>query len=300
MKTKHSKGSKSSRKRILWILLCIAAVLLLSFAVFWLWPRNDLIASRYEVTAQVPEAIRIVQLSDLHNREFGEGNCELIEAVRAERPDLIFMTGDMVTTSIPTYEPAVHLVSKLSEIAPVYYSYGNHETTWLTQYDTDLRALLEEAGAVVLDLEFTDLSVNGGELRIGGYFGYYGTPHVETHDPELQQKKNDFVRDFADTDRCKLLLCHAPTTWLDWNGIDRYDAGIVFCGHYHGGQVRIPIINRGVYAPYVGLFPKYTYGCFIGSRSSCILSTGLGTTADLPRIYNPPEICVVDLLPSRN
>jgi len=68
-------------------------------------------------------------------------------------------------------------------------------------------------------------------------------------------------------------------------------------GHYHGGQVRFPLINRGLYAPYVGWLPEYTKGVFEGEFATCVLSAGLGSTDGIPRIYNPPEIVVVDLVP---
>ena len=75
-----------------------------------------------------------------------------------------------------------------------------------------------------------------------------------------------------------------------------YDVDLIFCGHYHGGQVRIPVLNQGLYAPYVGWWPKYSHGLYDGKYSTVILSTGLGSGSQwIPRVFNPPEIVVCDL-----
>ena len=104
----------------------------------------------------------------------------------------------------------------------------------------------------------------------------------------------DFAEQFERTDRLKFLLCHIPTAWLDWEYIDCYPVDVVFSGHYHGGQIRLPGIG-GLVAPYVGLFPEYTKGVFYGEQAVCVLSAGVGTEENIPRINNFPEVVVVDL-----
>ena len=291
---RKAEGVKK-RKRIIWLPLCMVAAAML----YWLWPR-PLTVTHYEVEAQVTEPLRIVQLSDLHGRKFGKDNEKLISMVREQQPDLIFLTGDMFSRNDTDHSAVLRLISDLREISPVYYSYGNHEEDWLKSHRADLKAELTQAGATVLDLEYEDLAVKGQALRIGGYSGYYRTPAMETSDPELQNRKLAFADDFENTERQKLLLCHIPTSWTDWERINKHEVGIVFCGHYHGGQVRFPLIDRGLYAPYVKWFPKYTRGVFYGKSAVCVLSAGLGCGRNLPRIYNPPEIVTVDLIPNRS
>ena len=266
--------------------------------VFWLWPRG-LTDTQYEIEADITKPIRIVQLSDLHGAQFDENNQELILLVKEQQPDLIFMTGDMLDCEEADVDEICSLISKLSEIAPVYYSYGNHETELMRSSAIDLKTLLEKAGARVLELEYEDVTVNGQELRIGGYAGYYRTPVMDTTDEAEQAEMLAFADDFENTDRQKLLLAHIATSWTDWERINKHLVGVVFSGHYHGGQVRFPLINRGLYAPYVGWFPEYTKGVFEGDCATCVLSAGLGSTPGIPRIYNAPEIVVVDLVPEK-
>lgn len=160
-----------------------------------------------------------------------------------------------------------------------------------------LEPLLVDAGAVVVDCSYVDVTVKGQELRIGGYHGYWRQPHMFQVTEEQKAAELVFFQQFEDTDRVKLLLSHIPTTWLDWNYIDKYPAGIVFSGHYHGGQIKLPLIG-GLYAPYVGALPEYTEGLFQGHEATCILSAGLGSDENIPRINNLPQIVVVDLMPS--
>lgn len=278
-----------SKVKLIFLLVLFAAI------AFWLWPRG-LTDTHYEIKADVTKPIRVVQLTDLHGRQFGENNQKLVSLVKEQRPDLIFITGDMLNAEEMNLNEVCSLVSQLTEIAPVYYSYGNQETSMIAA-EIDTKTPIEEAGANVLELEYDDVTVKGQVLRIGGYAGYYRTPGMDTTDDEAITEKFAFADDFEKTDRQKLLLAHIATSWTDWERIDNHPVGVVFCGHYHGGQIRFPIVNRGLFAPYVGWFPEYTKGVYEGDCATCVLSAGLGSTPGIPRIYNPPEIVVVDLVP---
>lgn len=255
---------------------------------------TELTVARYEVPAELSEPIRIVQLTDLHSWEFGDENRELVELVAAQEPDLILMTGDMMDRSDENADVVCSLIRELVTVAPVYYGYGNHEYEWMRSHAESLTSELTEAGAVVLDVAYTDISVNGQELRLGGYHGYYRQPHMFEVTEEEKAAQLAFCDDFEDTDRYKILLSHIPTTWLDWGYIDKFPVDLVLSGHYHGGQIRLPLVG-GVYAPYIGLFPPYTEGIYTGTQATCILSTGLGSSPGIPRINNLPQITVVDL-----
>lgn len=283
------------RKKLLRILLvCIVIVVIILGVILWL-SANLLTVTRYSIEEKITNTIRIVQLTDLHNKEFGNNNSKLVEKVSEQDPDLIFMTGDMFNLD-DDLEVICNCIEQLAKNAPVYYGYGNHEMDWEKGSLDDLKEALTQAGATVLNCEYKDVEVNGQEFRIGGYYGYYRAPHMRTNDEEEQAEEIAFADEFEDTDNLKLLLCHIPTAWVDWEYIDMYPVDVVFCGHYHGGQIRIPFIG-GLYAPYVGWFPENTEGLFGGEYADCVLSTGLGSEPMLPRVNNLPEIVVVDLIP---
>ena len=117
---------------------------------------------------------------------------------------------------------------------------------------------------------------------------------MRTADENEQKAEIAFAANFENTENIKLLLCHIPTAWVDWGYIDKYPVDVVFTGHYHGGQIRIPFVG-GLYAPYVGWFPENTKGMFEGEKATCILSTGLGSENWIPRIHNPAEIVVLNI-----
>lgn len=277
---------------LLTLLIIIVAAVIYNYDI-----SKDISVTSYNIQTDILESIRIVHLSDLHDTEFGEGNSLLIDMVADQNPDLIVMTGDMINRDDENLDIIEKLISDLSKVAPVYYGYGNHETAWEEKFGMELHNVLSSAGAIVLNNEYTDVEINGQALRIGGYMGYYRQPGMLTKDESQKKLELAFADDFENTDRYKILLNHIPTAWLDWDYINKYPVDVVFSGHYHGGVIRIPIIDRGVYAPYVGLFPPYTKGVFAGSTATCVLSAGLGSEHAIPRLNNPPQIVVVDLIP---
>ena len=287
------------RKRIFIIALAILILVSLAASIIAGYVNSlELTFRLCSIPAEVAEKIRIVQLSDLHNTEYGENNTDLISLVAEQKPDLIVMSGDMINAEDEDIGVLLTLISGLSEIAPVYFGCGNHEVSWQEIWQRDLKSELENAGAVVLNNTYIDIAVNETKLRIGGIMGYYRQPGMLTNDPEEKESELAFAEEFESTDRMKLLINHIPTQWVDWGYIDKYPVDLVFCGHYHGGVVRLPLINRGVYAPYVGWFPPYTKGIFAGEKATCILSSGLGSEYVIPRLNNPPEVVVTELLPS--
>ena len=189
------------------ILRTMLIVLGLLFALFLYY----LISSRFlqvrteTVSADVREPIRVVQLTDLHNAQFGDQNSKLVSLVKAQNPDLIVMTGDMLNRDDPSTEIVEQLIRDLVPIAPVYFGYGNHETTWEANYQKDLHEIFSAAGATVLESEYVDVEINGQPLRIGGYMGYWWQPHMMTKDPAQKEREYQFFHDFRDTDRQMIL-----------------------------------------------------------------------------------------------
>lgn len=276
--------------------ILLLATFLLAAMTVYIMLQTPLTVVRYEIETNFTETIRIVHLTDLHGWSHGENNRELIQLVKDQNPDLILMTGDMMDREEEGPEVVCGLIAALKDTAPIYFSYGNHECQWMKKTGTDLRPILTEAGATVLNVEYLDREIKGQPVRLGGYYNYYRQPHLLNDNPEEIRAERAFADDFENTDRYKILLSHIATSWMDWTCIDRHPVGLVFTGHYHGGQVRLPLIG-GLVAPYVGWFPEYTEGMYVGEKATAILSTGLGSSPGIPRVNNPPQLVVVDLIP---
>lgn len=273
--------------RILFLILALA-LLISAFR-----GRYALTVSHYTLqTEKLTEGIRIVHLSDLHNRSFGENNRRLLKQVEAQKPDLIFVTGDCVTRSKPERQVSLDLLTALTKIAPVYVSMGNHEEAYDLRNGTDLYALYTETGARVLEKEYADITIRGQALRVGGIYGYCDPESVPSPD-------GDFLQDFRNTGRYTLLLCHRPVSWMEKDALEFWSVDSVYAGHAHGGQIRLPLIGA-VIAPDQGIFPGWVEGVHYAEDGmrALIISRGLGSSIFAPRISNDPELVVVDILPA--
>lgn len=238
---------------------------------------------------KIKHNFKIAQLTDLHNYQFGSKNQRLISKVTVEAPDVIFLTGDMLNADEERTDILTDLIRQLVLIAPVYASLGNHELEYMQlSGNRDLIAQMEEAGAVVLDKEYIDMEINGQEVRLGGVYGYVLSPD-DKEDPE-----QTFMEEFQDTDRFKILLSHVPEGLLLWKSMEQWDVDLVFSGHVHGGQVRIPFVG-GLYDPEEGYFPTYTKGMFECGNGTMVLSAGLGSSRGVPRVNNLPELVVCEV-----
>ena len=114
--------------------LLAAFVLLCGVAAAGLKLYTDYTNSHFQVTfyrvtsSHVSEKLRVLFLSDLHLREYGEHNEELIQTVQELDPDLILLGGDLVTFPNPEYENMLSLCRSLADVAPLYGVLGNHES----------------------------------------------------------------------------------------------------------------------------------------------------------------------------
>ena len=253
---------------------------------------HALTITTYQLSSNIPTSLRILQLTDLHNSEFGANNSRLVAAVRAQSPDLILLTGDLLNSDEQRTDIATDLIPRLCDIAPVYCSNGNHEVEYQEKYGVDVDELYREAGAVVLEKEYQDITVKNQMIRLGGIYGYCLPGDTGEDWPE----ETAFLEDFQNTDLPTILLCHMPVCWMINGSLDEWNVDYVFAGHLHGGEVILPFIG-GLYGPDLGWFPGRMEGIFTSENEekTLILSRGLGTSERIPRFNNIPEIMVVDI-----
>ena len=285
----------SSRKRVTAIITgFITAALLLSI----LYCRFFIRTVEYTIPLRgIGSPVRIAVISDLHGREFGRENARLIEKIRAQKPDAIFLDGDMIDRSADSadVQELLRLIKRLHEIAPVYFAPGNHELEYM-QTDTSLLTQVTEAGAVIVNDSYVDVTIAGQPLRIGGTMGhafYFGRSEEEfSSSPEYR-----FLKAFEDTNVPKICLAHMPDTFIFNGAYSMWTVDLVLSGHTHGGLIRLPFIG-GLYAPMQGWFPEYDRGYFrLGEHMQMVITSGLAGHGVIPRINNPPEIVVIDLVP---
>lgn len=234
---------------------------------------------------------RIAQVSDLHNAELGENNSKLLQMLSEGTPNMIVITGDLVDSHHTDINIALDFVEEAAQIAPVYYVTGNHEAV-LPQYD-ELKAGLELAGAVILEDEAIQLEQDGGEIMLIGLsdpdFSIKSDIFGEV--PAMVSTKLGNLMDAGNS--YTILLSHRPELFETYVncGID-----LVFSGHAHGGQFRLPFIG-GLVAPNQVLFPKYDAGLYTEGSTNMLVSRGIGNSIIPFRFNNRPEIVLVELQP---
>ena len=150
---------------------------------------------------------------------------------------------------------------------------------------------------MVLDRAFADLAVDGQLLRLGGLYDYaFAQDDFNTCDPvRMDPAVYGFLSEFQDTDRCRILLCHRPDSFVFGAASATWETELVISGHDHGGQVVLPFLG-GVFGGDQGLFPTYIHGLYEKDGIRLAITSGLGTPREtLPRMWNPPEIMLLNL-----
>lgn len=281
-------------KKIIKILVIILFILILAcLASIWV-SYNWLTVSHFTVqSSKISEPFRIILISDLHEHQFGRGNEKLAEKIREQSPDLIIIDGDMINGDSENADIAVELVRALKETAPVYYSFGNHEYSYMEAGHGDLTEELEAAGAVVLNYQSIDIDIKGNPVRLGGLYEYGFETGMQSE--EENERAVPYLEEYADTERYLIMCAHRPESFYPWDIADQWGIDLVLSGHLHGGQVIIPGVG-GLYNSLDGFFPKFDYGQYKLGDSDMVITRGLGSNPKmLPRFNNPPEIAVVEV-----
>lgn len=260
------------------IIAAIMLVLLVLFIAFGISDRVEI--THYTIESQrLPSAfdgMKIVQISDYHNSDFGDSQKAFIQSIAAQAPDMIFLTGDIVDKRNTNTQATYEMLQGISQIAPCYFVTGNHETAEVSaQSYAQLKVWMEELQITDLDDSTVTFAVGGESIQIHG-----------------QRYRSKYVADFlspADRGRFNVFLYHGADSF---DLIAPFGYDLVFAGHTHGGLVRLPVVG-GILGNDMKFFPKYDGGIFVSGDSTMVCSRGIGGSA--PRLYNNPEIVVVTL-----
>ncbi len=274
-------------------MLCVIGTIFFTLFIWTVWGNTALMTNAVAISSsRIPAAFsgfRIAQVSDLHNAEFGKNNAELLKLLSESRPDIIVITGDLIDANHTDVGIALGFAQESVRIAPTYYVTGNHEAA-SPQYDT-LKAGLEEAGVIVLEDEAVSLERNGETITLLGLgdpdFTVKGDMFGETSAMVSTKLKNLDDGEGGYT----ILLSHRPELFETYVNCS---IDLVFAGHAHGGQFRLPFIG-GVIAPNQGLFPKYDAGLYTDGGTNMVVSRGIGNSIIPLRFNNRPEIVLVEL-----
>lgn len=274
------------RKKHWWILPALAILVILTLIAL----DERLILRTYTVASpKLTAEVRLAVVTDFHSSDNAD---DVVAMVASCAPDAVLLVGDMFDDDIanrPT-ERTLSLMRQLSAQYPCYYVSGNHEA-WTGEMDA-LYQQTADAGVTVLRMSSGVLTVRGQRIALCGVPDPYEMVYSGAPDTEEQLRQALENVDSADF---TVLLAHRPELLAKYA---QFPLDLVVSGHAHGGQVRIPGVLNGLYAPNQGWFPKLAGGAYTQDGTTLIVSRGLAVRTRLPRIFNRPEVVLVRCVPA--
>lgn len=229
--------------------------------------------------------LKIAHISDVHLPKNASNIDNVVHKAKQQKPDIIVITGDIIDESADLKTCGLDKLCKgLSEITKTYAVTGNHEL-WNGNVE-EWTDILTRNNVEVIDNKIEMYTKDNNSISIAG----------------LMDSTEYIPSDFADIKNAKnmpmILLAHRPELFISSysSDLNSINPSIVFSGHAHGGQFRIPFINKGIIAPNQGLFPEYTSGLYTNNNVKMIVSRGLGNSIIPIRINNRPHLPVIELV----
>lgn len=276
-----------------YILITAIALIVLAGIIIFLYLQNNILdITQYNIKSNDCGNLKIVQLSDLHSKPF----YKVLKKAQEIDPDIICITGDYINDKCKNKEKMLSFGKELVKIAKVYYITGNHERR-LENFDSIMQEL-SDIGFIVLLNRISVYNDKGFDVSI------LGLDENQADFKDYKARKNgtfvykDMSPYFAELENnsgFKIVLSHFPENFENVKEMNysQYDFDIQLSGHAHGGQFCLPFIGP-VFSPGQGLFPKYAKGSF-GDRPKLIVSRGLGNAEFHFRLFNHPEINVINI-----
>lgn len=291
-KTKPEQTEKKPRKK--WskrkkTVLSVLGVLLVLVVAEFIHSNTVIEVEEFTFESEdVPQGfdgVRIVQISDYHNHG-GSHDDRLIKKIEEQHPDYIFLTGDIADRILTNIDKANAFLEKVSRIADCYLVWGNHDLALSKEDRERMTECCKDNGITVLEDEYITLTRGGDSLLLVGTISDMGSYYTDV-----------MMKDYPSGEDFVIWLHHYPEDFekiVDESRAAGSQADLVFCGHAHGGLIRLPFIG-GVVAPGQGLFPKYTSGSYFYDGSEMLLSRGVGNSSVTRRFLDPFHLVVCEL-----
>lgn len=265
----------------------------LILCIIWIiWGNTALELNTYTITSEsLPKSFdgyRIAHVSDLHNTEIGDKNETLLKMLKDAEPDMIAITGDLIDSRRTDISIALEFAKNAVKIAPCYYITGNHEAR-ISEYDS-LKQGLIELGVIVLEDEKIYLEQAGETIALCGIqdLSFKTDASKGTSAEQMKYKLENLI---DEEDAYTIVLSHRPELFQVYA---EYGADLVFSGHAHGGQFRLPFAG-GLFAPNQGWLPEYDAGIYTQDMTNMVVSRGIGNSLFPFRMNNRPELLLIEL-----
>jgi len=230
--------------------------------------------------------LKILHIADFHGRYSDKMHRDIWPALLALDFDMAVFTGDVILDDVSQLYPHSDGLRALVEKAPVFYVDGNHDEIHLDR----VTGFFERLGIIGLHNRRGDFAVGANArarsavLSIVGFRDYY---YLKRHG----YRAADTLIDDIDKGGFHLVLTHQPQIF---DRLPKDMCALVLAGHTHGGQLRLPFFPT-LYAPGQGAFPRYGEGWYGSDNLKLFISSGVGATHFRLRLFNPPEVAIIEL-----
>lgn len=233
-------------------------------------------------TNKLPEgsSIRLLQISDVHNKKSLGSNQQLIKLTKEAQPDIVVITGDLIDDNTKDLENVYELVEGIAAINPrIYFVTGNHE--WRGDLAEELMMGLSKRGVKILDNKNEFVKIRNLSLNLCGV--------ADWTSGQLDLSK---ALKGADSEIYTVMLAHDP--WII-NDYKDFVPDLTLSGHTHGGQVRLPWVGA-IVAPGQKLFPELDKGFYnLTNDKFLYIDSGVGTNALPIRYLNRSQVTLMTI-----
>ena len=284
------------KKRLIFLLIFLFCIFVLIRVKY----TNKVDVTEYSIlNEKIPEefnGFKILQLSDFHSNGYKDTTDIIINKIENINPDIVVMTGDMISWGIGNTDELEKLINSLSTNYPIYYINGNHEQlleiTNLKEYNEFLDKI-KNLGVTYIKDNFVEIFKDGKSINLYGI----DMPLMESSGLYVKEEELDdnYINNKLSTiksNKFNILLAHNPLFIDDYS---RWGVDLVLSGHMHGGIIRFPIIDKGLLSPEKKCFPNYDAGEFKVGDTKMIVNRGIGISSINLRIFNKPEISLITL-----
>lgn len=276
--------------------MIIVCLILIALAISF-YENKHFIIKKYEITDDYfnDSSVRCIFISDLHDCKYGHKNTNLIKAIDSLEPDFVIFGGDIFNgIRNKNNENAEDFIKLVSGKYKCVYALGNHEFRYYLYPDEfpgckeSFEKVLSDCNVKLLDNACERMDVNGKKIDVFGlsierkYYKRFKPEKMSAFYPK------DVLPD-RDKNVFTVLLAHNPKYYKEYCG---FNANLILSGHYHGGIMRV--FNQGFVGPDFSIFPRYAYGLCNKDKSTMIVSGGMGVHTIPFRIFNRPELVVID------
>lgn len=285
IKKSNIKMNEKSKK-----ILLINIIFITLLGLYFYYENNTLEITNYTIIDnKIPISFndfKIIQITDYHNNKSKRIDDKLIDNIKKEKPDIIVITGDLIDSNRLDIETSIEFIKKINKLSSIYYVPGNHEGN-INKYDK-LKVLLSENNVIVLENDKVLLNKKSDFINLIGIID----PFFKSNKISDKAIVNNYINEIDyNKDYYTILLSHRPELIEEYS---KHNINLVFSGHAHGGQIRIPYLG-GLYAPHQGFLPLYEEGLHKIKDTNLIVSRGIGNSTFPFRVNNNPELVITTL-----